>query len=103
MGVGKQLSARAPEGLGGAPASGGGWRGECSGVGRCMGVGVEEEERVAENGGTGGRWTGALAWSGARASASKKRSAGLGTVGAGLKIFNPRRAFITDLITAGSN
>ena len=49
MGVGKQLSARAPEGLGGAPASGGGRRGECSGVGRCTGVGVKEEERGAGN------------------------------------------------------
>ena len=53
MGVGKQLSARAPEGLGGAPALGSGRRGECSGVGRCTGVGVEEEERGARNGGAG--------------------------------------------------
>ena len=45
---------RAPEGLGGAPAWGGGQRGECSGVGRCTGVGVEEEERWARNGGAGG-------------------------------------------------
>ena len=52
-GVGKQLFVRAPEGLGGAPTSGGGWRGECSGVGRCTGVGVEEEERGAGNGGAG--------------------------------------------------
>ena len=43
-----------PEGLGGAPTSGGGRRGECSGEGRCMGVGVEEEERGAGNGGAGG-------------------------------------------------
>ena len=54
VGVGKQLSARAPEGLGGAPASGDGRRGECSGVGQCTGVGVEEEERGAGNGGMGG-------------------------------------------------
>ena len=54
MGVGKQLSARAPEGLDVAPASGDGRRGECSGVGRCMGVGVEEEEHGAGNGGAGG-------------------------------------------------
>ena len=62
VGVGKQLSAHAPEGLGGAPVSGGGRRGECSGV---------------------GRWTVALAWGGAWASASKKRSAGLGTAARG--------------------
>ena len=54
MGVGKQLSTRAPEGLGGAPVSGGGRRGECSDMGRCTGVGAEEEERKARNGGAGG-------------------------------------------------
>ena len=54
MWVVKQLSAGAPEGLGGAPTSGSGRRGECSGVGRCTGLGVEEEERGAGNGGAGG-------------------------------------------------
>jgi len=52
-GGGKCSCLRAPEGLGGAPAWGGGRRGECSGVGRCTGVGVEEEERGAGNGGAG--------------------------------------------------
>ena len=46
----------------------------CSGVGRCIGVGVEEEERVARNG-----------WRGVEIN------------------FNPRRAFIPDLITTSSN
>ena len=45
--------------------------GWCSGVGRCTGVGVEEEERGAGNG-----------WRGVEIN------------------FNPRRAFIPDLITA---
>ena len=53
MGVGKQLSACAPKGLDGALASGDGQCGECSGVGRCTGLGVEEEERGARNGGAG--------------------------------------------------
>ena len=61
------------------------WTARCSGLGRWI------------------AWGGAPTWGGARASVSKKRSAGLGTVGAGLKIFNPRWAFIPDLITAGSN
>ena len=101
--MGKQLSACAPKGLDGALASGDGQCGECSGVGRCTGIGVKEEECGAGNGNMGGWWTGAPAWGSARASTSKKRSTGLGTVGAGLKFFNPRRAFIPDLITAGSN
>ena len=49
----------------------------CSGVGRCTGVGVEEEECGAGNG-----------WHG---------------VEMNLDNFNPRRAFIPELITAGSN
>ena len=53
VGVGKQLSARAPKSLGGALESGSGRRGECYGMGRCTGVGVEEEERRARNGGVG--------------------------------------------------
>ena len=49
----------------------------CSGMGRCTSVGVEEEERGARNG-----WRG---------------------VEMNLDNFNPRRAFIPELITAGSN
>ena len=37
----------------GAPAWSSQWRGRCSGMGRCTGVGVEEEERGAGNGGAG--------------------------------------------------
>ena len=54
MGVGKQLFECTPKGLGGAPASGGGRRGECSGAGQRTGVGIEEEERGAGNGDAGG-------------------------------------------------
>ena len=49
----------------------------CSGMGRCTGIGVEEEERKAGNG-----WRG---------------------VEMNLDNFNPRWAFIPELITAGSN
>ena len=76
-GGGKCSYPRAPEGLGGAPAWGGGRHGECSGVGWCTGVGVEEEERRAGN-----------SWHGVEMS---------------LDNFNLRRAFILELITAGSN
>ena len=82
-GGGKCSSPCAPEGLGGAPAWGGGQRGECSSVGRCMGVDVEEEERGARNGGAGGG--GRVLWRGAMHGRRRRRRGARGTVGDGFK------------------
>ena len=70
----------APEGLGGGSAGL-----EEEGHGRRRGRGTRAWTTRCSGVGQSTVWGGAPAWGGARASASKKRSAGLGTVGAGLK------------------
>ena len=69
--------------MGGALALGGGRRGECSGVERCMGVSIKEEERRARNAGVGGG--GRVLRRGAVHGRRRRRRGVRGTVGAGLK------------------
>ena len=76
-----------------------------SGVGQCTGVGVEEEERGAGNGGTGAV-DGCAGNGGARRrGVVLRRHGGRGWRGVEMNLdnFNPHRAFIPELITAGSN
>ena len=55
----------------------------CSGMGRCTGVGVEEEEHGARNGGAGGG--GRVLLCGAVHGRRRRRRGARGMVGAGLK------------------